>query len=56
MLAFESFFSTISAYMLGLDEFDAAAFENHIDFILALSDGSLRYHFKDGSEKTWQKI
>ena len=52
----DSHLCTISAYMLGLDEFDATAFEKRIDYILALSDGSLRYHFKDGSEKTWQKI
>lgn len=46
----------ISAYMLDMEEFDADAFESHIDYILAFTDGSLRYHFYDGSEKTWQKV
>lgn len=45
----------ISAYMLDMEEFDAAAFAEKVDYILAFTDGSLRYHLKEGSEKTWQK-
>ena len=47
---------TIAAYVLGLDDFDSEIFETSIDYILAFTDGSLRFIYKDGSEKTWQKV
>ena len=47
---------TIAAYVLGLDDFDSEVFETSIDYILAFTDGSLRFIYKDGSEKTWQKV
>lgn len=46
---------TIAAYVLGLDEFDSNTFENSIEYIHAFTDGSLRFHFYDGREITWQK-
>ncbi len=45
----------ISAYMMGMDDFDGAAFTEQIDHITAYEDGSLEYRFKDGRVKKWQK-
>ena len=46
----------ISAYMLGLDEFDEQAFTDRVEKITVEADGSLTYCFKDGKEETWQRI
>ena len=45
----------VSAYMLDMDEFDEEIFMKKVNYILAFTDGSLEYHFKDGSEKKWQR-
>ena len=46
----------ISASILGLEEFDKAEFERQIEEIVALEDGSLEYHFREGRTQTWQKM
>ena len=46
---------TVATYVLGLDDFDGNTFENSIEYIHAFTDGSLRFHFYDGREITWQK-
>ena len=45
----------VSAYILGMDDFDGKAFTEQIDHITALEDGSLVYIFKDGRAKKWQR-
>lgn len=45
----------ISAYIMGTEEFDEAAFAEQIQEITVLADGSLEYQFYDGREKTWQR-
>ena len=45
----------ISAYMMGLEEFDEAEFEKQIEEITAFPDGSLEFHFKEGREERWQR-
>lgn len=47
---------TISAYIMGTDEFEPYEFEKQVKEIIVLKDGSLKYYFYDGSEKTWQKM
>ena len=47
---------TISAYIMGTDEFGPYEFEKQVKEITVLKDGSLKYYFYDGSEKTWQKM
>ncbi len=44
----------ISASILGLEEFDEGEFERQIKDIVALEDGSLEYHFREGRMQTWQ--
>lgn len=46
---------TVSAYIMGADEFDRAEFEKQIKGITALEDGSLVYEFKEGGTKRWQR-
>ena len=46
----------ISAYVLGLDEFDSTVFEQRIEYIHAFTDGSLEYHFIDGRTTKWQRM
>ena len=46
---------TVSAYIMGMDEFDGAEFEKQIKGITALEDGSLVYEFKEGGTKQWQR-
>ncbi len=46
----------ISASILGLEEFDEAEFERQIEEIVALEDGSLEYHFREGRTQIWQKM
>ena len=46
----------VLAYIMGDDEFDAEKFENDIDHITVLADGSLKYTFKDGRRKTWERM
>ena len=45
----------VTAYILGMDDFDGTSFTEQIDRIKALEDGSLEYIFKDGRTKKWQK-
>lgn len=45
----------VSAYMMGMDDFDGTAFTEQIDRITAYEDGSLEYTFRDGRIKKWQK-
>lgn len=45
----------VSAYILGMEEFDGAVFAEQIDRIIAYEDGSLEYIFKDGRAKKWQR-
>ena len=46
----------VSAFMLGLEEFDEQVFTDRIKKITVEEDGSLTYRFKDGKEETWQRI
>lgn len=46
----------VSAFMLGLDEFDEQIFTEKVDRITVETDGSLTYRFTDGKEETWQRI
>ncbi len=45
----------VSAYMMGMEEFDGEAFSEAIDHITALEDGSLEFHFYDGRAERWQR-
>lgn len=45
----------VSAYMMGMEEFDAEAFNETVDHITALEDGSLEFHFYDGRAERWQR-
>ena len=45
----------VSAYMMGVEEFDAGAFNEIVDHITAFPDGSLEFHFYDGRAERWQK-
>lgn len=45
----------VSAYMMGMEEFDEEAFSEAIDHITALEDGSLEFHFYDGRAERWQR-
>ena len=47
---------TVSAYIMGTEEFDASEFAKQVKAIIVQKDGSLKYYFYDGSEKTWQKM
>ena len=46
----------VSAYMMGMEEFDGKEFERQIKEIVALEDGSLEYHFREGRVQTWQRM
>lgn len=46
----------ISANVLGLRDFNEPAFEQNIEKIMALEDGSLEYHFYEGRTETWQRV
>ena len=41
--------------MMGMEEFDAEAFNGTVDYITAFLDGSLEIHFYDGREERWQR-
>ena len=45
----------VSAYMMGMEEFDAEAFNETVDYITAFPDGSLEFHFYDGRAERWQR-
>lgn len=45
----------VSAYMMGMEEFDGAAFSEAVDHITALEDGSLEFYFNDGRAERWQR-
>ena len=45
----------VSAYIMGVDEFDGAEFEKQIESITVLEDGNLVYEFKEGGMKRWQR-
>ena len=46
----------ISASVLGLKDFKESAFEQNIEKIMVLEDGSLEYHFYEGRTETWQRM
>lgn len=46
----------ISASILGLGDFKDSVFEENIEKIVALEDGSLEYHFYEGRTETWQRM
>ncbi len=46
----------ISAYVLGLVEFDSDIFTQQIECIHAFTEGSLEYHFFDGRTTKWQRM
>lgn len=46
----------ISASILGLRDFKDSAFEEDIEKIVVLDDGSLEYHFYEGRTETWQRM
>ncbi len=46
----------ISAYIMGTDGFDADAFSKQIRNIEVQKDGSLTYHYHEGSDRTWEKV
>lgn len=52
----ENLLKSISADVLGIDEFDEAAFTDKVDHITVVSNEELIFHLKDGSEVTrqWQ--
>ena len=45
----------VSAYMMGMEEFDAEAFNGTVDYVTAFPDGSLEIHFYDGRAERWQR-
>lgn len=45
----------VSAYMMGMEEFDGEAFCKTVDHITVLESGGLRFHFYDGRTEQWQK-
>ena len=45
----------ISAYVMGTDNFDEAAFSQQVKEIRALDGGKLEYHFSDGRVVTWER-
>ena len=45
----------VSAHMMGLEEFDEAEFENQVEGITALEDGSLEFNFYGGRKERWQR-
>ena len=45
----------ISAYVMDMDDFNEKIFNEQIEEILVLEDGSLEYYLKDGGVKTWQR-
>lgn len=47
---------TVSAYIMGTEEFEAYEFAKQVKEIIVQKDGSLKYYFYDGSEKIWQKM
>lgn len=52
----ENLLKSISADVLGIDEFDEAIFTDKVDHITVISNEELAFHLKDGSEITrqWQ--
>lgn len=45
----------VSAYMMGMEEFDGEKFNQSVDHIMALEDGSLEFYFNDGRAERWQR-
>ena len=46
----------ISASILGIKNFKESVFEENIEKIVVLEDGSLEYHFCEGRTETWQRM
>ena len=46
----------ISASILGIKNFKESVFEEKIEKIVVLEDGSLEYHFYEGRTETWQRM
>ncbi len=45
----------VSAYIMGLEEFDGAEFGKQVEGITALEDGSLEFNFYGGRTERWQR-
>ena len=45
----------VSAYMMGMEDCDAEAFNETVDYITAFPDDSLEIHFYDGRAERWQR-
>lgn len=43
----------VSAYILGVDDFDGAVFSEKVKIITALKKGGLKFEFRDGTTKKW---
>ena len=52
----ESYIANISAYILGLENFEEDVFNKTIEFITVAESGDLHFTFKDGREKIWRKL
>lgn len=46
----------ISAYMMGLNEFDEQAFDKQIKLVRVLDHDRLEYHFTDGRVELWERV
>lgn len=45
----------VSAYLMGMEEFDGDEFEKQVQELVAFEDGSLEIHFYDGRAERWQR-
>lgn len=45
----------VSAYLMGMEEFDGNEFEKQVQELVAFEDGSLEIHFYDGRAERWQR-
>lgn len=45
----------VSAYLMGMEEFEGNEFEKQVQELVAFEDGSLEIHFYDGSAERWQR-
>ena len=45
----------VSAYLMGMEEFDGDGFEKQVQELVAFEDGSLEIHFYDGRAERWQR-
>jgi len=45
----------VSAYLMGMEDFDGDEFEKQVQELVAFEDGSLEIHFYDGRAERWQR-